>query len=245
MAEIDHANLSAVPGSLTFVRQNFPYLSPDMVCHRRRRPLEKKSSLLHHQNIICNVRHIRDDMGGQDHDFVSGKVRDQIPEAHPFFRVKPRRRLIQNQDIGIVQFRLRDSQALLHPSRIGFDFSVGHIPQIDQFQQLLRSIFCGFSLHSLDRGQIHQKLTGGKIRIKAKILRHIAQMGVILFPQFLHGCSIQADAAGCGFQNPADHSHQGRLSRTVRAEQAIYPGRKTDAHLVHRTLGSVLLTQTL
>ena len=73
-------------------------------------------------------------MGGQDHDFVPGKAGDNISKTYPLFRIQSRGRLIQDQNVRIIQLCLRDSQALLHTAGIGFDFFVCRITQIYQFQ---------------------------------------------------------------------------------------------------------------
>ena len=80
--------------------------------------------------------HIGYDMCGQDNDTVLSQFADQLPETHTLLRIQPRRRLIQNQKLRIIQYCLCNPQPLFHAPGISTDLFICHMLQIDLRQQL-------------------------------------------------------------------------------------------------------------
>ena len=66
------------------------------------------------------------------------------------------------------------------------------------------------------REKIEDELACREIRIKAKILGHIAQMRVILLAQSLNCFPVQTDTTGSRLQDTADHPHQSRCFAIAR-----------------------------
>ncbi len=64
-----------------------------------------------------------------------------------------------------------------------------------------------------------------QIFIQAKTLRHIAEMALHLFRMCAHIDAVDHDAALVGTNDAGEHAHRGRLSCTVRADQAEYLSR--------------------
>jgi hypothetical protein len=57
---------------------------------------------------------VGDDVRGQDHQALAGKVGEQVAEAHALFRIQADRRLVDDQQLRIVEQRLHDAHALAH-----------------------------------------------------------------------------------------------------------------------------------
>lgn len=88
VVQIDNAKIPAVSVGFPVIHKHLPYFSPDTVRDLFHRSLKQNFTLFHHQDRIRNVRNIRNDMGGQDHDFVPGKAGDNISKTYPLFRIQ-------------------------------------------------------------------------------------------------------------------------------------------------------------
>src|SRR5579883_3167712 len=95
---------------------------PDMAARRlgelANRPLEQHAPALHDGYPLAGLGDILDDVGGEDHHPIAAQIRQQIAEADALLRVKPGGRLIHNQELRVVEQRLRDAHPSLHPPRI-------------------------------------------------------------------------------------------------------------------------------
>ena len=76
-------------------------------------------------------------MGGNDNDLVARKLADQVAHCDALLRVKPRRRLVEHQNVRIVQNCLREEQTLAHTAGIAAQPFAAHIAQLHLFQQLV------------------------------------------------------------------------------------------------------------
>ena len=133
MVQIDHTQTVRAVRRGLLICQKFPHLTLNAARDLVRRPLQQDAALLHHQDRIGDVGDVGNDVRGQDHDFFSGKIRNEIAQTHALLRVQARRRLVQDQDRGIVQLRLGDAQTLLHAAGKGFDPAVCRVVQVDYF----------------------------------------------------------------------------------------------------------------
>ena len=52
-------------------------------------PIVDELTVPDHQNPICDVFHIRDDVGGEEHDAPLSLLLDEGAEAHPLLGVSP------------------------------------------------------------------------------------------------------------------------------------------------------------
>ena len=76
------------------------------MCHQR--PLRDQ------RNVGGGGFDVGNDVRRKNHDALAGKIREQIAKAHALFGIEPGRRFIDDQQLRIVEQRLRDSDALLH-----------------------------------------------------------------------------------------------------------------------------------
>jgi hypothetical protein len=71
--------------------------------NRFRQTVGQQSPVGQDRDVGGDRFHIRHDVRRQNHDALAGKFREQIPEAHAFFRIEPRGRLIDDQELRIVE----------------------------------------------------------------------------------------------------------------------------------------------
>ena len=81
--------------------------------------------LLQNHQAAGNGLHITDDMGTQNNDPVAGQAGEQGAKPHALGGVESGGRLIDDQEFGVVEQRLRDADALLHATGIGGQLAVG------------------------------------------------------------------------------------------------------------------------
>ncbi len=60
-----------------------------------------------------------------------------VPEHVPRLRVQTGGRLVQQQDVGVVDQGAGDRQPTLHPARQRFDDGVGPVGELDEVEQLV------------------------------------------------------------------------------------------------------------
>ena len=91
---------------------------------------------LHYQNLARNIFHIGNNMCRQQHNPFSCAGTDQIPETNPLFWIEPCCRLVQNQNLRIIQQSLSDTQPLLHSTGKRPDFTLPFLSQSCQFKEV-------------------------------------------------------------------------------------------------------------
>ena len=111
----------------------------------------------------------------EDHDPIPRQLRQQAPEANSLFRIETRRRLIDDQELRIVQKRLGDTDTLLHATRQRDQRSPAGIGEIDELQQVVDSPTCRGAAHAARGCQIGEELHRIQVRVDTEVLRQIPQ----------------------------------------------------------------------
>src|SRR5690348_14186219 len=66
---------------------------------------------------MAQVRDIRNDVGGENDDDVLSDRAQQIVKADPFLRIETRRWFVHDDELGIAEQGLRNTESLLHTAR--------------------------------------------------------------------------------------------------------------------------------
>ena len=114
--------------------------------------------------------HVRDDVRREDDDPLAGQLGQQIAKAHPLLRIEPRRRLVHDEQLRIVQQRLGDADPLLHPAGIAPQRTLAHLDQTKYLEQLVNALSGQLAVEPLDGGQVLQELDRIEVGIDAKVL---------------------------------------------------------------------------
>ncbi len=179
-------------------------------------------------------------MGGEQHRFFPGKLLKQLPEPHPLLRVQPGGGLVGNDDLGVVEQCLGNSQAALHTAGKGFDLFPGLLCQVHLLQkQLDPPVPQGF-FHTGKHPQIIQGLKDGHGRVQGKFLGQIA----CDFPD-LSGLRnrdpVYGDLPAFGGKQRAKGFHQSGFPRPVSPQQTEHTLGNRKAHVTERFLFSIAL----
>ena len=83
----------------------------------------------------AELAHVIDDVGGEDDGAVAAQGGEQVQEAIALGGVQAGRGLVDNDEAGIAEQRLRDAEALLHAAGIGGEGLLANVPQIGLLEQ--------------------------------------------------------------------------------------------------------------
>ncbi len=79
------------------IRRHHPDLAASLARQVRNRALEDNIAIIHNRKIARCLRDILDDVGGEQHSSIPRQFREQIAEMDTLLRVKPCRRLVNDQ----------------------------------------------------------------------------------------------------------------------------------------------------
>ena len=173
---------------------------------------------------------VRHDMGRENDDAIAGEIREQIAEADPLFRIQSGRGFIDDQQLWIVQQRLRDADALPHASGVSAQRAFAHIGQIDQIQQFIDAAARGGCVQAFHGSEIFEEFDRVQIRIDAEILRQISELPRM--PSDQPPCRRRSIGLAVGrARNRRQDAHQRCLSRAVGSEKSENTGTKLKGEL--------------
>jgi hypothetical protein len=102
--------------------------------------------------VIARVLDIGQEVRGENQVdvLVVSEIANQLEHLVTTLRVHPIRRLVEKEEIGVVDERLRELDALLHTGRVRFDVPVARFPEADVVEH-----FVG-TLHRVHGGQARE-----------------------------------------------------------------------------------------
>ena len=140
-----------------------------------------------------------------------------LPRAH---RIHPRRRLVQNQQVGVVDQCLRQPDAPRHPLGKRPHRPVAHPRQPHHPQQRLDAFFAHFAGQAENTPVKIQRLARRQIPVQIGLFRQIADAGrdvrIVAHPPQHKRMSFGRS------QQIENHLNRGRLARTIGAEKPVY-----------------------
>ncbi len=81
----------------------------------------EQAAVLHEQDLVCDILHIRDDMGGEQNQSVFAQRADDVAEADALAGVEAGGGFIQYEDLRVVQERLGDADPADHTAGKGLE----------------------------------------------------------------------------------------------------------------------------
>ena len=100
------------------------------------RPSGLEFALVDDGHAVTDGFHFAQFMRGKENGFaLVFQALDDFADFHAAQRVEPAGGFVQNQQVGIVDERLREADALLHAFGIGFDEAFAGLFQFHQLQQ--------------------------------------------------------------------------------------------------------------
>src|SRR5688500_3053206 len=100
------------------------------VDHSFRRALEGHLAFIEHRHIMAGTADITDNMCREyDGDIPLTQIREDVPEANTFLRIKTSGRLVNHQQPWFPDERLCNSKSSFHATRKFVRHSITHIQQ--------------------------------------------------------------------------------------------------------------------
>jgi hypothetical protein len=168
--------------------------------------------------------HVRDDVSGENHDPFAGEFRKKIAKAHALFGIESGSRLIDDEELGIVQQGLRDPDALLHASGVAAERAFANVAQIDEGEHFVDAAASGFCIQAFNCGHVFQEFERVQVGIHAEVLRQKSEhrsQGIGITGDV---DSIPANRAFGGASDGREDAHQRGLAGAIGTEQSKHAG---------------------
>ena len=138
---------------------------------------EQHPALVDDRHVRTEVTHIGHDMGGQHHDHLFADFGQQVMETYPLLRVQTRRRFIDNDQLGITQQCLRDTEALAHTAGIAAQRFVAYVEEVGLLEKACDNFKPLFLVgQPLQLGEVVEHVPRRDLRINAEFLGQVAQL---------------------------------------------------------------------
>ena len=162
------------------------------------------------------------DVLGRDQHRPSGRAQpvELLPDARPQQRVDPGRRLVEEQQGGIVDERARELETALHAAGQTPGSPAPDVPQVEELEDLAGPAPPAREHHPEQRPHEVDVLADRQVRVERERLGHVAEPLAGLAPEPARLLAQHPDRAGCRGQGPRQKPDGRRLARARRSDQA-------------------------
>ena len=202
-----------------------------------RRPLGDQFPLQEEGEAVALLRFVhvvrRDEDG---HPAPRGQLVDEVPEDPPPLRVDAPRRLVEEEELRLVEERSGEGDALAPAGRERLGQIAAEAREAEPFGQLADPVREAGVREAVGRAEEPEVLLHGQVEVEGELLAHVAEprlpaVGVaddVEPAEARHG-------AGRGREEARQHPDRRRLSGPVRAEESEdLPARNVEADAVDR-----------
>ena len=129
-----------------------------------------------HDNVVADPLHVVEDVRGEHHQDAELPVdaADQVEHLLPAERIEPVRRLVEEDQLGIVHDRLGELHPLFHAGRESFDQPVALFVETDLVEHVGRSLPRGAPRQPAHLRHVGDEIGGGGVVGQGVRLRHVA-----------------------------------------------------------------------
>ena len=186
-----------------------------------RRALRRDLAAVHDHQPVAQLLGLVHVVRGQDQRHALLLEPEQpVPHHVPGLRIQAGRRLVQEQDLGLVDQRPGDGEAALHAARQRLDLVIGPLGQLHEVQQPRRALGDDGPRQAEVPAVDQEVLPDGQLHVQGVLLRHDAEPGP---DRRAVGHRVHAQdrqLAPARRRDAADHPHGRGLAGAVRAEEA-------------------------
>ncbi len=220
-----------------------------LTCQVVRRIHRHDAALVDDDHPVAGLGHFRKDVRAQ-HDRVSaGETTNQIPRLDDLFRVQARGGFVEDQHLGVVQQRLRQTDTLFVPLRQARAVAIGHVINMGlahralDLRLALGLVHRGRQLQLGDKGQI---LLHRHVGVQGRRFRQVPDAAFRLDRLRKHIKPGDRRRAIGGRHVPGQHAHGRGFAGSVGSEKsknfALF---HTEADIVNRRKGPVAFREVL
>jgi hypothetical protein len=201
--------------------------------------------LVHDQEPVAQARGLLHVVRGQQQGHaLSSQALQGLPHGQAGLRVEAGRRLVQDDQLGVVDERPGDQQAPLHPPGERLDPVACAVRQVREVQQLLRAPRGSLGVDSEVVALEDQVLANRQIAVQVRLLRDDPDPRLDLAPVRPGVEPQDAQLAALHRGEPVDHLHRRRLAGAVRPQKAeADAGRHVEVDPLHGHAPAVALLE--
>ena len=177
---------------------------------------------------------------------IAGELLDQLARLDDLFRVEAGRRLVEDEDVGVVNQRLGEPDALLVAFRQLAAQAVRHVVDAGALHHCLDALAPLAARHPLDLGDELEIFDDAHVGVERRRLRQIAGAAFGL-DRLVEDVEPGDDGVAFRGRHVAGQDpHRRRLAGAVRSEEAEdLPALDAKAHVVHRGHPAVAFREVL
>src|SRR5882724_6532903 len=183
--------------------------------------------------LLAQLLRLLHDVGREQDRFpAAAQVEHRVLHDLGVHRIEARERLVENQEVRVVQHGRDELHLLLHPLRQLIDAAQFPLGKSESLEPCLRSLARLPPVDALHLAEEDEHVEHAHLAVQSALLREIAdplRVGAAAprVPEYPHGAAV-------GRQNVHDHAYGGRLPGAVRPEQAVdHPARYGQRQLVN------------
>jgi hypothetical protein len=158
--------------------------------------------------------------GEQDRRPALAQAADVVPEVRAGLRIEPRRRLVEEHELGVVHEAEGDVEAAALAAGERLDEAVAEIAQIERLAEALRTRAAVGARDAVELGLRHELLVDLRGGVRPAVLGDVAELAAHadrIAPQI---AARDGRLAGRRPEQRREHPLRRRLAGAVRAEQA-------------------------
>ena len=193
-----------------------------VLVQRFHRAGEDELSVIDNRQRVAHFGQLRQNMRGNEHSLSQFLERTQdVFHFRACARIHPGSRLVEDEQLRVVNERPRETEPLLHSAREHVHIAVPLFAQVHQFQQVVDHVH-PFSMAKAVAAGIEVKVFPClQPVVHAEKVRHVAHQAVHLLRVVHHIHTVERGRAGGGLEQRGKDAHRRRLSRAVRADEAV------------------------
>jgi hypothetical protein len=190
--------------------------------------------LVDDHDAVAGLADLREDVRAQDDRVVAGERGDELSRLDDLLRVEARRRLVEDEHLGIVQQRLRQTDPLPVALRELAAVASGHVGDPRALHDRPDARDAITARDALDARAERQVVGDGHLRVQRRRLRQVSGAALGLDGLLEHVVAGH-DALALGGRHVAgQHAHRGGLAGAVRPQKPEdLAARGREAHVVH------------
>ena len=147
------------------------------------------------------------------------EAEEPVPDGVASLRVEPGRRLVQQQQVRIVDERARDREPALHSARERLHAVICSLVQLDEFEQLIRALAQLAARQAEVPAVDDDVLADGELLVERLLLRGDTEVGTDLRAVRDRVEPEDAQKPARWRRDAADHPHRRGLPRSVRTQE--------------------------
>ena len=209
--------------------------------HRSR---HDQAAVVDDRHLLAEVLHLVELVAAEEHAAPgSGLIDQHLADGVDAGGIQSRQRLVQHQQLGIVDQRGRQLHPLLVPMRQRLHLGVPPVGDVEPFEPAVGGCGSVCCAEPVQPAQVLDLLTDEHARVQPALFGHVTEAAAL---GLADGRAVPSDGPGIEVGQTEDGPHRRRLARAVGSEKADdLSGRHFEGEVVESGQGPVGPAQSL